>query len=46
MKKITILGMCLLGLISVAGCCRCEKEPIVEENGKLIIPPDFGKMAK
>ena len=46
MKKIAIL----LGLVSlvvcVAGCCKCENEPIIEENHKLIVPPNFGNMPK
>jgi len=47
MKKIALL----LGLLSVvcvlAGCaCKCEKEPIVESNHKLIVPPNFGNMPK
>ena len=41
MKKIIIA---LLPIMFLFGCCRCEKEPIVEENQKLIIPPDFGKI--
>jgi hypothetical protein len=35
-----------LSLVSVAACCKCEVEPIVEENKKLIVPPNFGKMPK
>lgn len=46
MKKIVLL----LGLLSVvcviAGCCKCENEPIVEANHKLIVPPNFGNMPK
>jgi hypothetical protein len=47
MKKIALL----LGLLSVvcvvAGCaCKCENEPIVESNHKLIVPPNFGNMPK
>ena len=47
MKKFIIF----LGLMSVvcvmAGCgCKCDKEPIVEQNHKLIVPPDFGNMPK
>ncbi len=40
MKKITIV--CMLSLLGLAACCHCEKEPIVEQNHKLIVPPDFG----
>ena len=47
MKKIAML----LTLVSVvgflSGCsCKCENEPIIEENHKLIVPPDFGNMPK
>jgi len=47
MKK--VMSVVLLGIIavSVAGCAsRCEVEPIVEENHKLIVPPHFGQMPK
>jgi len=33
----------LIALCAVGGCSRCEVEPIVEENQKLIVPPNFGK---
>ena len=46
MKKIVLL----FGLISVgcvAGCShKCESEPIIEANHKLIVPPNFGNMPK
>ena len=30
-----------------AGCAKkCEVEPIVEQNHKLIVPPNFGNMPK
>ena len=46
MKKIAILlALCSL-VVCVAGCCKCENEPIVEENHKLIVPPNFGNMPK
>ncbi|MCQ2571554.1 MAG: hypothetical protein MJ165_00945 [Alphaproteobacteria bacterium] len=47
MKKIAILlALCsLVGFVS--GCaCKCENEPIVESNQKLIVPPNFGNMPK
>lgn len=47
MKKIVlILG--LMGVVCiVAGCsCKCENEPVVEANHKLIVPPNFGNMPK
>jgi hypothetical protein len=42
MKKI----MCLTSIAAclfVAACCKCEVEPLVEENHKLVVPPNFGK---
>ncbi len=45
MKK--ILVVCVLGILSVicGGCAKkCEVEPIVEQNHKLIVPPNFGQM--
>ena len=40
MKKMIIIA-CLLPVI--AGCGRrCEVEPIVEQNQRLIVPPNFG----
>ena len=42
MKKI-ILAMVMLLPIMPAACSRtCETEPIVEQNHKLIVPPNFG----
>ena len=46
MKKIAGI-VALLGVVCVAACsCNCEKEPIVESNHKLIVPPNFGNMPK
>ena len=46
MKKICIL-LTLCSLVGfVAGCCKCENEPVIEENHKLIVPPNFGNMPK
>ena len=46
MKKIAIL-LALCSLVIVAGCShKCETEPIIEENHKLIVPPNFGNMPK
>lgn len=42
MKKI-ILVIALLTPVALAACSQtCETEPIVEENHKLIVPPNFG----
>ena len=46
MKKVLAIGCLLLVLGVTAGCRRCEKEPIVAENQKLIVPPNFGNMPK
>lgn len=47
MKKI-IFVMVLIGVPLVLGACttKCETEPIVEQNHKLIVPPNFGQMPK
>ncbi len=47
MKKITLL-FALCSLLFVLGACanKCQVEPIVEQNHKLIVPPNFGNMPK
>ncbi len=46
MKKIAML-LAIVSMVGfVAGCCKCENEPIVESNHKLIVPPNFGNMPK
>ena len=45
MKK--VVSLVLLGVVAVTvmGCAhKCETEPIVEQNHKLIVPPHFGQM--
>jgi hypothetical protein len=46
MKKIIlIIGLC--SLVGLSACARtCETEPIVEQNHKLIVPPNFGNQPK
>ena len=47
MKKVLLL--CALVALStvMSGCAsKCEIEPIVEENHKLIVPPNFGQMPR
>ncbi|MDR3208608.1 MAG: hypothetical protein LBT45_02045 [Rickettsiales bacterium] len=44
MNKTIILATCFLSLVSLWACCKCETEPIVEQNHKLVVPPNFGKM--
>ncbi|MCM1223803.1 MAG: hypothetical protein NC548_56065 [Lachnospiraceae bacterium] len=46
MKKIFLLFI-VLAPIALGGCIhRCETEPVVAENHKLIVPPNFGQMPK
>ena len=44
MKKILIVCVAILTLAACAS--KCEVEPIVEQNHKLIVPPNFGQMPK
>ena len=47
MKKFVSIILLIVIAITVAGCARkCETEPIVAENHKLIVPPHFGQMPK
>jgi len=43
MKK-TVLSLSVLCALCLAlgACCRCETEPTVDANHKLIVPPNFG----
>jgi len=45
MKKIIML-MLVLAPVLAACATKCETEPIVAENHKLIVPPNFGQMPK
>jgi PBP1b-binding outer membrane lipoprotein LpoB len=44
MKKL----FAILGLVVLLAACSstCETEPIVEQNHKLIVPPNFGQQPK
>ena len=45
MKKLLLLMVEAMPLL--AACAnKCETEPIVAENHKLIVPPNFGQMPK
>jgi len=45
MKNIMMAFGLILAVGVLAGCCpRCEVEPIVEQNQRLIVPPNFGAM--
>lgn len=47
MKKVLLLCMLVMVPMVVSGCAKkCEVEPIIEENHKLIVPPNFGNMPK
>jgi hypothetical protein len=47
MKKFVSIILLAVIAVGVAGCVhKCETEPIVEENHKLIVPPHFGQMPK
>ncbi len=47
MKKVLLLCALVMVPIVVMGCAKkCEVEPIVAENHKLIVPPNFGNMPK
>jgi hypothetical protein len=46
MKKITAVCLLLIAVCALGACNKCEVEPIIEENHKLIVPPNFGKMPK
>lgn len=42
MKKIFLILVMLVPVVFAACSKTCETEPIVEENHKLIVPPNFG----
>lgn len=47
MQKLFLLVALVAASVTLAGCgmsSKCETEPIVEQNHKLIVPPNFGKM--
>ena len=47
MKKVLFLIALVALPMVVSGCAKkCEVEPIVEQNHKLIVPPNFGNMPK
>ena len=47
MKKILFLVALVAMPMLLSACAnKCEVEPIVEENHKLIVPPNFGNMPK
>lgn len=46
MKKLTMLLFAVCSVFALGACCHCEREPIIEQNHKLIVPPNFGQMPK
>lgn len=47
MKKAIFLLVLFVVPMALSACATsCETEPIVEENHKLIVPPNFGQMPK
>ncbi len=47
MKKALLLLFVFVAPFAMAACSStCEVEPIVEQNHKLIVPPNFGNMPK
>lgn len=47
MRKVLLLLFVVCAPIALAACAgKCESEPIVSENHKLIVPPHFGEMPK
>lgn len=46
MKKIITFCTLVIALCALGACCNCEREPIVEQNHALIVPPNFGNMPK
>ncbi len=45
-KAMLLLLVCITPILLSACASKCETEPIVEENHKLIVPPNFGQMPK
>jgi len=46
MKKIIMLMVFVAPILAGCMTSKCETEPIVAENHKLIVPPNFGNMPK
>ena len=44
MKKILLILVAIMLIMLGACATTCETEPIIEENHKLIVPPNFGQM--
>lgn len=46
MKKVCFMLSALVLVFGLSACCNCDREPIVEQNQKLIVPPNFGNQPK
>jgi hypothetical protein len=46
MKKFVLFSLFVAVLGCLSACCNCETEPLVEQNHKLIVPPNFENMPK
>ncbi len=46
-RAILLLAVMAIPLaLAACGTSKCEVEPVVSENHKLIVPPNFGQMPK
>ena len=43
---VALIGLVAFGATACGVVRHCETEPLVEENHKLIVPPNFGQMPK
>ena len=46
MKKVILILAIAAPMLGACASSKCESEPIVAENHKLIVPPNFGQMPK
>ncbi|MGN0917380.1 MAG: hypothetical protein ACI4NZ_04200 [Candidatus Enterousia sp.] len=47
MRKALLLLFVVMLPVALGACStKCETEPVVTENHKLIVPPNFGAMPK
>ncbi|MDE6250060.1 MAG: hypothetical protein K2M34_00285 [Alphaproteobacteria bacterium] len=45
-KALLLLFVVIVPMLLGACSTKCETEPVVTENHKLIVPPNFGQMPK
>lgn len=47
MRKALLLLFVVIVPMALGACgTKCETEPVITENHKLIVPPNFGQMPK